>query len=231
IAYVGTVLYSPTALFVKTSLIYILIRVFHPIYSGLIALYCLLGLVICYYFIIMFVKIFICHPVSAYWDLAERTNGSCLRLSSLIIADSAVSFVTDAAILASPVALTWSLQMPARKKLRVICILGLGGVAVGFALFRLVIGVHERENRHNTVVFLRSILTGNAELGIGLICACLPALTALATHHREQPSSGRQQKRSQSSSNAFEESELMQRQPRRPARPGSTVSSDPSAGQ
>jgi hypothetical protein len=160
IAYVATVLYAPTALFVKTSLIYILIRVFHPIYIGMIALYCLLGVVICYYVVIMFVKIFICIPVPAYWNLSERVHARCLRQASIIIADSAVSFVTDVAIFAFPVALTWSLQMPIWKKLRVICILGLGGVAVGFSLLRLVIGIHETERRHNTVYFTRSILTG-----------------------------------------------------------------------
>ncbi|CAL5875145.1 uncharacterized protein PFLUO_LOCUS9449 [Penicillium psychrofluorescens] len=196
----------------------------------MIALYCLLGVVVTYYFVIMFVKIFICIPVPAYWHLSERYRATCLRQSSIIIADSTVSFVTDAAILAFPIALTWKLQMPTRKKIRVICVLGLGGVAVAFSLLRLAIGIHERGNRHNTVVFTRSILTGNAELGIGLICACLPALTAFAAHNREHSSSGRRNKKSQSSSsNAFDESQLMQTQPSGSAHPGSTGSPVPPA--
>ncbi|KAJ5605593.1 hypothetical protein N7510_008374, partial [Penicillium lagena] len=230
IAYVATALYSPTALFVKSSLIYILIRVFHPHHVGVISMYCLLGVVVCYYFIIMFVKIFTCVPVSAYWDLSERVHATCRRQSSIIIADSTVDFVADVAILAFPVALTWSLQMPIRKKVRVVCILGLGGVAVGFSLLRLVIGIHERDNRHNTVAFTRSILTGNAELGIGLICACLPALTAFAAHNREKSSASRQNKRSQSSSNAFEGSQLMQNLPTGSAGPDSAGPTDPLAG-
>lgn len=160
LAYIATVLYSPTALFVKSSLIYILIRVFHPIHTAVIFLYCLLGVVICYFSVIMLVKIFVCIPVPAYWHLSERVHATCLRQSSLIIADSTVSFATDVAILASPVVLTWSLQMPTMKKLRVICVLGLGGVAVGFSLFRLVIGIRERKTPHDTVYFTRSILTG-----------------------------------------------------------------------
>ncbi|KAJ5167585.1 uncharacterized protein N7482_003179, partial [Penicillium canariense] len=220
IAYIATVLYSPAALFVKTSLIYILIRVFKPFYAGIISLYCLLGGVICYYFVIMFVKIFICSPVSAYWTLSERAYATCRRQSSIIIADSVIGSVTDIAILTFPVVLTRRLQMTTRKKLRVIFLLGLGGVAVGFSLYRLVVAIHQRENRHDTVLFMRAILTGNAELGIGLICACLPALNTFTTHNRQHSSSSSRLPKPQSSYPLFEGSQLMESQLSSTARRG-----------
>lgn len=159
ISYVATAIYAPTALFVKTSLIYVLIRVFQPFYTGMIALYSLLAVTVGYYVIITFIKIFICNPVSAYWRESERDTAMCLSQPGVIIADSIISFVTDIAIFAFPVALTWSLQMPIWKKIRVVCLLGLGGVAVAFSLFRLVIGVHEKNNPHGTRIFMKSILT------------------------------------------------------------------------
>jgi hypothetical protein len=55
--------------------------------------------------------------------------------------------------------LTWSLQMPFWKKVRVVFLLGLGGIAVAFSLYRLVIGIHETAFPHDTRIFMRSILT------------------------------------------------------------------------
>lgn len=159
LSYVATAIYAPTALFVKSSLVYILIRVFQPFHQGMISLYVLLGIIIGYYFIITFIKIFICNPVEAYWVKAKQAHATCLNQPSVIIADSIISFVTDVAIFAFPVALTWSLQMPIWKKIKVIFLLGLGGVAVAFSLFRLVIGVHETKEPEETTMFMKSILT------------------------------------------------------------------------
>ncbi|CAI7586723.1 unnamed protein product [Penicillium bialowiezense] len=99
--------------------------------------------------------------------------------------------------------------MPIRKKIKIVVLLGLGGVAVAFSLYRLVIGVYERHNTKNTVMFMRSILTGNAELGLGLICACLPALNILASHTQQHSLSlagccGRHKKSAPSSGNVFD---------------------------
>jgi hypothetical protein len=85
--------------------------------------------------------------------------------------------------------LTWSLQMPFWKKVRVVFLLGLGGIAVAFSLYRLVIGIHETAFPHDTRIFMRSILTANAEVGLGIICSCLPALNVLTTYTQQHSSS------------------------------------------
>ncbi|KAJ5753044.1 hypothetical protein N7520_009961 [Penicillium odoratum] len=128
---------------------------------------------------ITFIKIFICNPVYAYWKLSEKANATCLSQPGVIIADSVICTVTDAAIFAFPVAFTSTLQMPLWKKIKVMVLLGFGGVAVAFSLYRLVVGIHEKDTPDSTRMFMKSILTGNAELGFGLICACLPAVNVL----------------------------------------------------
>ncbi|KAJ5917444.1 hypothetical protein N7466_010998 [Penicillium verhagenii] len=125
----------------------------------MVSLYVLLGTVIGYYTIITFIKIFICVPVSAYWIQSEKANATCLSQPGVIIADSVIGTVTDAAIFAFPVAFTWKLQMPFWKKIKVIVLLGLGGVAVAFSLYRMVIGIHERNQPDATTKFMKSILT------------------------------------------------------------------------
>jgi hypothetical protein len=125
----------------------------------MVSLYVLLGTVIGYYTIITFIKIFICNPPSAYWSQSEIPNATCFSQPGVIISDSVIGTVTDAAIFAFPVAFTCTLQMPIWKKVKVIVLLGLGGVAVAFSLYRLVIGVHEKDNPDSTRMFMKSILT------------------------------------------------------------------------
>jgi hypothetical protein len=184
--YVATTLYAPTALFVKICLILILIGLFQPYYSAKLALFALIALVISYYVIIIFVKIFICDPISDYWNVSDKHNANCLDQPSVIIADSVISFVTDVAIFVFPVFFTWSLQLPLRRKIKVMIILGFGGLAVGFSLLRLVIGIRESAMTHETTLFNSTILTANAEAGFGLLCACLPAFNLLFRRLHQQ---------------------------------------------
>ncbi|KAJ5097396.1 hypothetical protein N7456_008117 [Penicillium angulare] len=155
----------------------------------MISLYILLGTVIGYYTIITFIKIFICNPVSAYWVESKQADATCLSQPGVIIADSVISFITDVAIFAFPVAFTWTLQMPLWKKVKVMVLLGFGGIAVAFSLFRLVVGIHEKDQPRETTMFMTSILTANAEVGFGLICACLPAINVLLSWTRRNSSS------------------------------------------
>ncbi|KAJ6109508.1 hypothetical protein N7486_001743 [Penicillium sp. IBT 16267x] len=155
----------------------------------MVSLYVLLGTVIGYYTIITFIKIFICNPPSAYWSRSDIPNATCFSQPGVIIADSVIGTITDAAIFAFPVAFTCTLQMPFWKKVKVVVLLGLGGVAVAFSLYRLVIGIHEKVDAESTTKFMKSILTANAEVGLGLICACLPAINVLTSWTRQNSSS------------------------------------------
>lgn len=122
-------------------------------------LYLLLSVVIGYYTIITFIKMFICNPISAYWIPSQRPDALCLSQPGVIIADSIISFLTDFAIFAFPVTFIWPMQMPFWKKVKVTTLLGLGGIAVAFSLYRLVVGVYETKRPDDTTMFTKSILT------------------------------------------------------------------------
>ncbi len=129
------------------------------------------------------------------------------------MSDSIISVISDLAILVLPLPLTWSLQMPRKKKIRVIGLLGAGGLATAFSVYRLALIIHNGQSQDATVVLIKVILSGyvphssqpppissltnlppatsNAEAGIGLICACLPATSALYTHYTHAATSSR----------------------------------------
>lgn len=180
--YAATIFYAPMAFSVKMALLMIIARVFGSVHKKTImGIYIFMGLLGGYYFSALVVKIRICWPIHAYWD---GDMSKCLDQRAIIIADAIVSAVSDLVILLLPTPLTWSLQLPVRKKLRVAGILCAGGIATAFSIYRLGMIIAEGGSPNQTVVFVKVILSGNAEVGLGIICACLPAVTALYTRRK-----------------------------------------------
>ncbi|KAL4892831.1 hypothetical protein BDV59DRAFT_193391 [Aspergillus ambiguus] len=150
--YIAAFFYVPMILSVKLALLFMLLRVFQPSNKRFTFLHIFIVLIMCYYVAIFFVKIFICDPISAYWkDWKSKDNrASCLNRSAVIVADSTITGV--------------------------ILILGAGCIAVAFSLYRLILLCIGFKTLQEMSLILKILLTDNAEGGLGLICACLPAL-------------------------------------------------------
>ncbi|KAJ5880796.1 uncharacterized protein N7473_011849 [Penicillium subrubescens] len=179
-SYATTLIYVPMVFIIKVALLAVMGRVFAPHRRKIKVIYISIVIMLCYYIPALFIKIFFCEPISAYW-LGTLNGGKCLDQRKVIIADSVISIAGDLWILVLPVPLIWSLQMTSAKKMRVIGILGAGGLATGFSIWRLVIMVVESNTTNTTWFWIHCVLTANAEAGIGLICACLPAMNHFFT--------------------------------------------------
>ncbi|KAF9885402.1 hypothetical protein FE257_012924 [Aspergillus nanangensis] len=188
--YVTMVLYGPTAFLTKLCLLWIMTRVFSPFRKSVIFIYIFLGFMLAYYIPAVIVKIRICAPIAKFWS--PDTPGSCLNQSSIIMADAVVSVVSDMIVLTLPLPLTLGLQLPTQKKMRVMGILGAGGLAVASSIIRLALIVKTGQSEDGTMSFMRINMFGNAEIAIGVICACLPALSALVTRAAKEYSSSNQ---------------------------------------
>ncbi|SCO75811.1 related to integral membrane protein PTH11 [Fusarium oxysporum] len=127
-------------------------------------IYVFIGMFVAYYVSGLFIKIFICWPISPYW---KGETDKCLNQRAMIFADAIISVISDLVILLLPTPLTWSLQLSRRKTLRVIRILCAGGVATAFSIYRLAMILHEGNSVNQTIVFMKAVLSGNAEAGIG----------------------------------------------------------------
>ncbi|KAI1841097.1 hypothetical protein JX265_013198 [Neoarthrinium moseri] len=183
-AYAVTIHYAPMALFCKLALLLLIARVFGSVYKKTIqGIYVFMGMLVAYYVAGLVIKIRICSPISAYW---HSEYGKCLDQSAIITADSILSVISDLAILLLPTPLTWSLNMPNKKKLRVIGVLCAGGLATAFSIYRLGVIIAEGKSSNQTIVFVKVVLSGNAEAGIGIICACLPAVNALIIRRKQR---------------------------------------------
>ncbi|KAJ5748824.1 uncharacterized protein N7511_010520 [Penicillium nucicola] len=175
--YVTMVMYGPTAYLTKVCLLWIMTRVFSPFRKCIIFIRIFMGIMLAYYIPAVIAKIRICKPIPRFWD--PEIPGTCLDKNSIILADAAVSVVSDLIILILPIPLTWSLQMSTKRKMRVMGILGAGGVAVASSIIRLALIVATGQSADASFAFMRINMLGNAEVAIGVICTCLPALSAL----------------------------------------------------
>ncbi|GFF25607.1 hypothetical protein IFM58399_01095 [Aspergillus lentulus] len=187
--YVTMVMYGPTAFLTKISLLWIMTRVFSPYRKAVLFIYVFLVIMLLYYIPAVIVKIRICNPIARFWN--ENTNGTCLDQSAIILADAVVSVVSDMIILILPLPLTLSLQMAMRKKLRVMGILGAGGLACASSVVRLILILKTGQSKDGTYSFMRINMFGNAEIAIGVICACLPSLSALLSRVLHEYSSNK----------------------------------------
>ena len=151
-------LYGPTAFVTKASILLILVRVFQPFKPLVNFIYVFFGIIAAYYIPVVFLKLFICIPVSKFWD--KDREGSCIDQNAMITADAFISVLSDIIILILPIIGTRPLQMPGKKKVRVIGILGAGGVACASSIIRLVLIMKKARSQDDTYVFMRINLWG-----------------------------------------------------------------------
>ncbi|ELQ40823.1 integral membrane protein [Pyricularia oryzae Y34] len=207
--YADTLVYGLNAYFTKVALLLVIARVFNSFRKTRIITFLLVGAMAFYYAPMLFLKMNVCRPISGFWTpLASMEPGApapvCLNQRAMFVADTIISAITDTAVLIIPIPATVSLRMPWQRRLKVWSMLGLGGVATAASIVRLVIVFTSiQESEDQTVDFVRFNLLGvhrvrskltatrpqthsTAEVGIGLICACLPAINIVFAKTNEQ---------------------------------------------
>lgn len=142
---------------IKLSLLSLIARVFAPYERKVQGIHALGMILIIYYVTSWILQIRICAPISAYWRLEMD---KCFDQSAVVLGDSVVSTVTDAIILLLPLPLTWSLQIPNDKKLRVGGMLAVGGLATAFSAWRLHLILTDGGSRDATILFVQVVLSG-----------------------------------------------------------------------
>ncbi|KAI6360760.1 hypothetical protein MCOR25_006646 [Pyricularia grisea] len=191
--YADTLVYGLNAYFTKVALLLVIARVFSSFRKTRIVTFVMIGGMAFYYLPMLFLKMNVCNPISGYWTpLATLAPGAtparCLNQRSMFVADTIISAITDTAVLVIPIPASVSLRMPWQRRLKVWSMLGLGGVATAASIVRLVVVFTSiQESEDQTVDFVRFNLLGTAEVSIGLICACLPAINILFSRAK-QPS-------------------------------------------
>ncbi|KAF9878196.1 integral membrane protein [Colletotrichum karsti] len=198
VAWVLSMLYSATALvmqrfgggyhvyeisksdligFKKLALMLIVTRVFRTYRKTVLCAYAVIALMTGYYVPVFFIKTLICRPIPGFWD--PNVKADCFNQRAIFVADTAVSAVTDMAVLCLPIPVAVTLRMSWSKRLKVMAMLSAGGIATAASIVRMILVVQLQKSEDEPVDFIRFNLLGTAEVSIGMICACLPAVNIL----------------------------------------------------
>ncbi|KAJ2998003.1 hypothetical protein NUW58_g456 [Xylaria curta] len=122
--------------------------------------------------------------------------GNCIDVHARIIGTSAINVASDFAILVTPIAAIWRLQMPAKKKIGVTAVFGVGAmyisrVALVASVARLRTSirlVHDDDVASSIIPFAVWVL---GELNAVILVACFPYFPRLYDHMSNKTQSPR----------------------------------------
>ncbi|KAF2020201.1 hypothetical protein BU24DRAFT_477348 [Aaosphaeria arxii CBS 175.79] len=147
-----------------------------------------IGFIASYSVAFTIVPIFICNPVSAFWDqvnhakIAKGYKYTCLNEGADVFAAGVIAAAQDLITAILPTFIYWKLQMPFRQKVLLFCIfaIGYGVVALSalraYASWRIFFSTYDV-----TWVAGDNWLWTMLELHIGAMCANAPALKVFFT--------------------------------------------------
>ncbi|KAK7954137.1 hypothetical protein PG996_015022 [Apiospora saccharicola] len=151
--------YGPNAWFTKFALLLVIARVFGAFRATRISAWVIIILMLCYYVPVFIIKVQVCRPINSYWDLSIKGE-TLITQRSLFVADTAMSTASDFAVLLLPIPAIVSLRMHMAQKLKIWCMLGLGGIATMASIVRMVIVIRLQNSNDQSVDFVRFNLLG-----------------------------------------------------------------------
>ncbi|KAJ4135187.1 hypothetical protein NW768_004808 [Fusarium equiseti] len=180
--YGSTIVYIPAAFFTKATILLLMARVFavEPRVAKAIRIF--IWALLIAYIPIQILRIVTCDPIRTYWDPKVR-NAHCLNQRKIFFSDLSLSIVTDLIILLVPIPLTWRLTLSLGKRVKIVLLLGAGGIATALTLYRVAKAVEFLNSDDITVDYTPIAILTNLELTIGFVCACLPSFNLLIEHH------------------------------------------------
>ncbi|KAH9866809.1 hypothetical protein J1614_008502 [Plenodomus biglobosus] len=132
---------------------------------------------IVWFIIVTFVFIFQCRPVNAYWNMLGQPP-ACHESSKLVLGYELTNFFLDVIILCIPIKPIKDLQLPTWKKATTLGIFMLGGFVCVASIIRM-IAVYDARDPSKQVDFTSAMLWSTIQLGMAILCSCLPALGPL----------------------------------------------------
>ncbi|KAK1982228.1 hypothetical protein LZ30DRAFT_749493 [Colletotrichum cereale] len=173
--YAGSLLYSPAAFFTKTSILLLTVRVFSIDKTVARTLHLLLAFILICYIPAEVAKAAVCIPVQSFWDLSIVEH-KCIDQTKLFLYDSSLSVFSDLFILIVPIVLTSRMKVPLLKKIKIVGLLGTGGVGVAVTVYRIYLVAKYDKSTDPTMDFVPLDWTVTGELAIGMACACIPSI-------------------------------------------------------
>ncbi|KAF2221797.1 hypothetical protein BDZ85DRAFT_220207 [Elsinoe ampelina] len=184
-AMTGKILFSLAATFTRMSLIFFYFRLIHDAHLKWFRwiLHASQAWTIAVGITFVFLSIFICIPVQAYWTFPPLPTQQCLDEGLVTLVAGIINSLTDLFITLLPIPLIMRLKLPVRQRLGVLVLLCLGivvtaaGVVRTYYIYKSLIASWDV-----TWYAFYLWIAACVEIDLAVICACAPALKPLFSH-------------------------------------------------
>ncbi|CAI6269338.1 unnamed protein product [Periconia digitata] len=126
----------------------------------------------------LFGNMFICTPVAFFWD-KTIPGGFCLNQAAVWFTNGSVNIVQDFIILAMPIVMLRSLDIPTKQKKALIIVFAFGLIVCIISIVRLQTLVAISNSDDPTYDNLAAAMLSAIEVNVGIVCACLPSMRPL----------------------------------------------------
>ena len=118
--------YGICALLVKLAVLLLLARIFGASSRFNLVAHYFSALLVLYYTIITFIKIFSCTPIRRLWY--PTLPGTCLNNELIIYLDAIMAMVTDLIVILLPIPVVWKLNMKTSRKVTITATFAVGSL-------------------------------------------------------------------------------------------------------
>jgi fucose permease len=194
--YAFTVLYNPTLMATKTSILIFYLRLSRDINKIFRrASFLTLAVVLTGGIVLTALNIFQCNPVSAGYHV-DQSGAKCIGLVTLYLASAPFNIITDLAILCLPIPILTGMRLPQKQKTILVFTFALGIFVIAVDVVRIYYlqkaalngatgafdntgKVTDHANYSYNVSFC--LMWSCVEANTGIICACIPTLKPLVS--------------------------------------------------
>ncbi|PNS18978.1 hypothetical protein CAC42_6073 [Sphaceloma murrayae] len=139
----------------------------------------------------IFLSIFICLPIKAYWTWPPMPTQQCIDEGVVVLAAGIINSVTDLMVTLLPVPIIMRLRLPVKQRLGVLVLLCLGIVVTAAGVVRTYyIWKSLIDSWDITWYAFYLWIAACVEIDLAVICACAPALKPLFSGLASRMSNG-----------------------------------------
>lgn len=177
--YISWVTYVVVLCLLKVSLLLFYLGVFTTPRFRKTA-FCALGFILVNNFVVFFMTVFACKPVSLFWD-RDIKNGRCINIQALGYTVSASAMVQDIILLALPLTFLRQLQMKRARKIGVGFMFAIGTFGTVATAMRLPSLSTFKISIDPTWDYVPVTKWSQLELAVCFICISLPSIRVLVS--------------------------------------------------
>ncbi|KAI0450754.1 hypothetical protein F5B21DRAFT_489870 [Xylaria acuta] len=178
LSYIATPFFYVNQLFAKASLFVLYYRIFWSDVVFVRWIYALAAIHVAWFITFFFLVLFLCNPVSKWWDVTGTQPGTCIDGNAFLVAEETINSSIDLAMVGLTVAMVFKLQTREHIKRKLAFIFTVGGLSgiIGFIKIGIIYGTPNTNGQENDANAFWDIL----QMATSIFCACAPMYKTIA---------------------------------------------------